>query len=176
MTSRRLLTRLLLRGVPRHLRDSIDGDLLEADAGPREAAAITLHFQAEPYRAGADRRAALALLLAGAGLLGIVPMAAQALLAQAGVFGDAFSRVALAVWGSPAVVAAAASGLIVGRASLLAPHADAARLHLVLLLAPAAALAAPGLWQAGLSGLLLPAAAWLAHRNRQAGDEPASPA
>jgi hypothetical protein len=168
MTPSRLLTLLALQGVPRHLRDSVQGDLLEQQAGARDALAVALHFQAEPYRAGDDRRCALLLLLAAAGLLWIVPMAAHGLLAQAVVFDDAFSRAALQLWRAPTVLAAVACGLVVGRASLLPPHADAARLHLVLLLAPAAALAAPGAVQAVLAAALMPAAAWLAHRNRQA--------
>lgn len=175
MTLRRRLMRLALRGVPRHLRDSIDGDLHEAGAGPRDALAMALHFQAEPYRAAEDRRAALMLALAAAGVLWIVPMAARSLLAQAGVFADPFSRAALAVWAAPAVVAAAACGLLVGRASLLAPHADAARGHLVLALAPAAALTAPGAWQAVLAAALLPAAAWIGLQNREAGADPIAP-
>ncbi len=176
MNARRVLVRLALMGVPRHLRDSVEGDLHEAHAGPRDAWAVALHFQAEPYRAAEDRRAALLLALASAGVLWIVPMAARSLLAQAGVFADPLSRAALAVCAAPAVVAAAACGLLVGRASLLAPHADAARGHLVLVLAPVAALAAPGAWQAVLAAALVPAAAWIGLQNRQAGTDPAAPA
>lgn len=168
----RWLLALALRGVPRHLRESVRGDLLEQQLGTREALAIALHFQAEPYRDGADRRAALQLLLAAGGLLWLVPMAAHSLLAQATVFHDGFSRAALQVWSAPTVLAAGACGLLVGRASLLQRHADAARLHLVLVLAPAAAWAAPGAAQAVLAAALLPAAAWLAHQNRQASLDP----
>lgn len=167
MRSGRLLAVVLL-GVPRHLRDSVHGDLLEEGGGAREALAIALHFQAEPYRAGGDRLAALLLLLGGAGLLWIVPMAAYGLLAQATVFEDAFSRALLQVWRAPAVVAAVAGGLLIGRASMLPPHADAARLHMVLVLAPLAGLTAPGAVQTLLAVAAMPAAAWLAHRNRQA--------
>lgn len=164
----RMLTQLALACVPRHLRDSVQGDLLEQNAGARQALGIALHFQVEPYRAGADRRGAGLLMLAAAGLLWVLPMAAHSLLAQASVFHDAFSRAALQVWSAPAVLSAVACGLLLGRASLLQPHADAARLHLVLLLAPVAALAAPGALQALLSGVLMPAAAWLGHAHRQA--------
>jgi hypothetical protein len=163
-----LLTRVALWGVPKYLRESVRGDLLEQAAGPGAAWAIALHFQAEPYRDGPARRAALLLALASAGLLWAVPMAAQALLAQAAVFTDALSRAALQLWGVPAVLAAVACGLLVGRASLLPPHADAARLHLLVLLAPAAALAAPGAGQALLAVVGMAAAARVAHLNRQA--------
>jgi hypothetical protein len=108
-------------------------------------------------------------------VLWIVPMAAQALLAQAAVFDDAFSRGALAIWRAPAVVAAVACGLLVGRASVLPPHADAARLHMALVLTPTAAWAASGAVQALLCALLLPAAAWLAHENRHAQPDPPEP-
>lgn len=172
MTRSRVLIRLALQAVPRHLREGVQGDLMEQHLGAREALAIALHFQAEPYHAGADRRAALLLMLAAAGLLWIVPMAAHGLLAQATVFDDTFSRAALQVWSAPTVLAALACGLLVGRASLLPQHADAARLHLVLVLAPAAAWAAPGAVQAVLAAVLMPAAAWVAHQNRRASLEP----
>lgn len=176
MTWPGLITRLALRGVPPHLRDSVQGDLAESHGGAREALLVALHFQAEPYRAGPDRLGAGLLLLAAAGVLWVVPMAARSLLAQAAVFGDPFSLAALQLWGAPSAVASVASGLLVGRASLLPPHADAARLHLVLALAPVAALAAPGALQAGAAALLLPAAAWLAHHNRLASASPTPPA
>lgn len=173
MTGSERRVRLLLLGVPRHLRDSVLGDLVESNGDLRDALGIALHFQAEPYRAGIDRRCVLLLLLAAAGVLWVVPMAAHSLLAQASVYADPVSRAALQLWSLPALVASVACGLLVGRASLLPPHADAARLHLVLLLAPAAALAAPGVAQAILAALLLPAAAWLAHHNRLSSqDEP----
>jgi hypothetical protein len=168
MKWQRLIFLVALLGVPRHLRASVHGDLLEQHGGVREAIAIALHFQAEPYRASIDRRVALMLMLAGCGILWIVPMAAQSLLAQATVFDDAFSRAALQLWGAPAVWAAVACGLMVGRASLLPPHADPARLHIVLVLAPAAALASAGALQAVLSAATMSAAAWLGHTNRQA--------
>ena len=168
----RAVTQLALACVPRHLRDSVHGDLLEQRAGARQALAIAMHFQVEPYRAGADRRSAALLLLASAGLLWVLPMAAHSLLAQAAVFHDAFSRAALQVWGAPAVLSAVACGLLLGRASQLPPHADAARLHLVLLLAPVAVLAAPGALQALLSAVLMPAAAWLGHAHRQSSHPP----
>jgi hypothetical protein len=158
--------RLLLLGVPRHLRDSVLGDLVESNGDLRDALGIALHFQAEPYRAGIDRRCVLLLLLAAAGVLWVVPMAAHSLLAQASVFVEPVSRAVLQLWSLPALMASVACGLLVGRASLLPAHADAARLHLVLLLAPAAALAAPSAAQAILAALLLPAAAWLAQQNR----------
>ncbi|MBT9486534.1 MAG: hypothetical protein IV093_03395 [Rubrivivax sp.] len=161
-----LLTSVALWGVPKHLRESVQGDLLEQAAGPGAAWAIALHFQAEPYRDGLVRRAALLLALAAAGLLWTLPMAANALLAQATVFTDAFSRAALQLWGAPAVLAAVAGGLLVGRAALLPPHADAVRLHLILLLAPAAALAAPGAALAALAVVCMAAAAGVAHLNR----------
>ena len=164
----RLLTLLALRCVPRHLRESVQGDLLEQHGGARDALAMALHFQAEPYHAGTDRRCALLLLLAAAGVLWIVPMAAHSLLTQATVFNDAFSRTALQLWSAPPVLAAVACGLLVGRASFLPEYADAVRLHIVLVLTPVAALAAHDAWQAVLSAGLLPAAAWLAHQNRQA--------
>lgn len=160
--------RLVLLGVPPHLRDSVLGDLLEEGGGLRDALSIVLHFQAEPWRDAAARRAAVGLALAGAGLLWIVPLAAQALLAQASVFTDGFSRAALRLWSAPPVLAALACGLLVGRASVLPARADAARLHLVLLLAPAAALAAPGPLQALLAAGLLAAMAWIGHVNRRA--------
>jgi hypothetical protein len=162
-----LLFRLVLLGVPRHLRDSVHGDLLEQRGGVRDALAIAWHFQAEPWRDSGSRRAALLLLVAAAGLLWLVPLAAATLLAQAGVFSDGFSRAALQLWSAPTVVAAVACGLLLGRASLLPRHADAARLHLVLLLLPVAAWAAPAVLQALLAAVLLPAAAWLAHQNGQ---------
>jgi len=168
MNPARVLMFIALRGVPRHLRDSVQGDLLEQHAGSRDALAIALHFQAEPYRAGSDRRAALLLLLAGASVLWIVPLAAQSLLAQSAVFGDAFSRTALHLWRAPTVLAAVACALLLGRASVLPPHADAARLHLLLALLPVAVLAAPGVVQALLTATLMPAAAWLAQQNRLA--------
>lgn len=170
----RAVTRLALACVPRHLRDSVHGDLLEQRAGGRQALAIALHFQAEPYREGASRRGVLLLMLAASGLLWLLPQAAHGLLAQAGVFDDAFSRAALQLWSAPAVLSAAACGLLVGRASLLPPHADAARLHLVLLLAPVAAAAAPAALQALLAAALVPAAAWLGHAQRQTSDRPES--
>lgn len=168
----RVVTQLALRLVPRHLRDSVHGDLLEQQAGARQALAIALHFQAEPYREGASRRGMLLLMLAAAGLLWLLPQAARGLQAQAWVFQDAFSRAMLQLWAAPAVLAAVACGLLVGRASLLPPHADAARLHLVLLLAPVAAAAAPGGLQSLLSLALLPAAAGLAHAQRQHPEPP----
>ena len=168
MKPTRLLTLLALRCVPRHLRESVQGDLLEQHGGARDALAMALHFQAEPYHAGSDRRCALLLLLAAAGVLWIVPMAAHSLLTQATVFNDAFSRTALQLWSAPPVLAAVACGLLVGRASFLPEYADAVRLHIVLVLTPVAALAAHDAWQAVLSAGLLPAAAWLAHQNRQA--------
>jgi hypothetical protein len=172
----RILMLLVLRAVPRHLRESVHGDLLERRAGVHQALAIALHFQAEPWRDGIDRRGALLLMLAAAGLLWIVPLATESLLAQASVFDDSFSRAALQLWSAPAVLASVACGLLVGRASLLSQHADAARLHLVLLLAPVAALAAPGALQATLAAVLLPAAAWVAHQNRLASSHPPEPA
>jgi hypothetical protein len=171
LTRSGLWTRLVLRGVPRHLRDSVHGDLLEQRAGAREALAIALHFQVEPYRDSADRRCALLVLLAAAGLLWIVPMAAQGLLAQATVFDDAFSRAVLRLWQAPTVLAAIACGLFVGRVSLLPRHADAARQHMVLVLAPAAALATPGVLQAVLAAVLLAGAAWMARLNRDAASD-----
>lgn len=176
MKPAQVLVALALRGVPRHLRESVAGDLLEQGGGVRDALAVAAHFQAEPYRAGSDRRAVALLALGAAGLLWMVPLAAQHLLAQAAVFNDAFSRSLLQLWSAPAVLAAVACGLFVGRASLLPPHADAARLHQVLLLAPVAALAAPGDWQAALAAGLLPAAAWLAHQNREASSDRPEPA
>jgi hypothetical protein len=171
-----LLTRIALRGVPQRLRANVQGDLLEQHAGPREALAVALHFQAEPYRTGADRRSVLMLLLAAASVLGAVPLAAHGLLAQAAVFSDPFSLAALQLWRAPAVLAAVACGLLVGGAPMLPCHADAARWHLLLLLAPAAALAAPGAVQATLAAVLLLAAAWLAHLNRRTWHHPAEPA
>lgn len=176
MKPSRVFMFLALRGVPRHLRASVHGDLLEQHGGARDALAIALYFQAEPYRAGIDRRSALLLMLAAAGVLWIVPMAAQSLMAQATVFEDGFSRAALLIWGAPNVLAAVAGGLLVGRASLLPHHADAARLHLVLVLVPVAALAAPGAVQAMLAAGLMPAAAWLGFRNRQASLDHPEPA
>ena len=166
-----LLFRLVLLGVPRHLRDSVHGDLLEQSGGVRDALAIAWHFQVEPWHDGGSRRAALLLLVAAAGLLWLVPLAAATLLAQAGVFNDGFSRAALQLWSAPAVVAAVACGLLLGRASLLPSHADAARLHLLLMLLPAAAWAAPTMLQALLAVLLMSAAAWLAHQNGQPIDD-----
>jgi hypothetical protein len=171
-----LLTRLALLGVPQHLRDSVQGDLQEQQAGPREALAIALQFQAEPYRCASHRRAALLMCCAAAALLAALPLAAHGLLAQAGVFTDGFSRAALRIWEAPALLAAGACGLWLGRAPLLPPHADALRLHALLLLAPVAALAAPGVAQAALSAALMPAAAWLAHRSRAAAPDPGAPA
>ncbi|MDP3612036.1 MAG: hypothetical protein Q8R98_09310, partial [Rubrivivax sp.] len=161
---------------PRHLRESVHGDLLEQHGGAHEALALALHFQAEPYRDGIDRRCALMFLLAAAGLLWIVPLAAESLLAQATVFGDPFSRTALQLWQAPNVLAAVACGLLIGRGSLLPPYADAARLHIVLLLAPVATLAAPGAMQGALAAGLMGAAAWLAHQNRRASSDQADPA
>jgi hypothetical protein len=175
MNLSRVLTLLALQGVPRHLRASVDGDLVEQHGGARDALAIALHFQAEPYRTGGDRRSALLLMLAAAGVLWIVPMAAQSLLAQATVFDDAFSRAALQLWIAPNVLAAVVCGLLVGRASLLPQHADTVRLHLVIVLVPAAAQAAPSVVQGMLAAGLMPAAAWLAYQNRRAslvGPEP----
>lgn len=166
--------RLALWAVPRHLRESVLGDLLEEGAGAAAAWSLALHFQAEPYRSAQGRQPALLLLAAAGGLLWIVPMAAQALLAQAGVFADPFSRTAVSLWGAPALWAALACGLLIGRVSLLPPHADAVRLHLALLLAPAAAWATPDARQAALAALLLPAAAGLAWLNRQAVDAQAA--
>lgn len=168
MTWARLIMALAMHGVPRHLRESVLGDLLEQGEGARGALAVALHFQAEPYRAGTDRRDVLLLLLAAAGVLWIVPMAAQSLLAQSAEIGGTFGRIATGLWGSPQLLAAVACGLLLGRASLLPPHADAARLHLVLIFLPVAGLAAPGALRALLAVTLLPAAAWLGHRNRQA--------
>jgi hypothetical protein len=118
----------------------------------------------------------LLLLLAAAGVLWIVPMAAQSLLAQSAEIGGIFGRSASGLWSAPQLLAAVACGLLLGRASLVPPHADAARLHLVLVLLPAAGLAAPGALQALLAVTLLPAAAWLGHRNRQAPSPGPSPA
>lgn len=176
MSLGRVLACLAMRAVPRHLRDSIEGDLRETQGGPREALDMAWHFQLEPYRVGHDRHSALLLLIAAAGVLWVLPMAAQAMLAQAAVFDDAFSRSALAIWRAPAVVAAVACGLLVGRASVLPPHADAVRLHLLLALTPSAAWASSGALQAVLSSLLLPAAAWLAYENRHAQPDPPEPA
>ena len=176
MSLRPLWWRLALLGVPTHLRDSIEGDLLETGATPREAWAVALQFQAEPYREAPQRRAVALLLLAGAGLLWILPMAAQALLAQAGLLGDGLAGTVALAWGTPAVLAAAAGGLLVGRASLLPPEADAARLHLVLALLPLAVLLAPTALQAFTAALLLPAAAWLGHHNRAAAPDAPPPA
>jgi hypothetical protein len=162
------LLRLALRGVPAHLRESIEGDLHETQGGVREALAIALHFQAEPYCEAAVRRGALLLLVAAAGVLWIVPLAVHGLLAQAAVFTDPFSRAALRLWSAPALVAAIACGLLVGRVSLLPPHAEAARLHIVLVLIPLAALAAPSAVQAWAAAGLVSAAAWLAAQNRHA--------
>jgi hypothetical protein len=173
--ARRLAWRLALRGVPRHLRDGVEGDLLETGAGHREAWALALHFQAEPYREAAHRQAAAALLLAGALLLWTLPMAAQTLLAQAAALGNGLAASAAAWWGAPAVLAAAAAGLLLGRASLLPTEADAMRLHLVLALWPLATGLAPTAAQAWAAALLLPAAAWLGHRNRGPAPEAAPP-
>ncbi len=167
MTPARLLILLALRGVPAHLRDSVQGDLTESQGGVGAAWAMSLHFQAEPYRASSDRCAALLLFVAAAGLLWIVPMAAYSLLAQAAVFGDGFSRAVLMVWSAPTALAAVVSGLLLGRSSALPRQAEAARLHMVLVLLPAAALAAPDALQAVLAAVLLPAAAWLAGQNRE---------
>ena len=162
-----VLMRLALRGVPRHLRASVHGDLLEQRAGPRDALAIALQFQAEPYRAGGDRLAALLLLICAATVLATVPLVSQGLLLQAtAVFEGSFTPAMLLPWRAPLLLAAVACGLLVGRASLLPPHADAVRLHLVLLLTPAAVLAAPDALQAALAAGLLPAAAWLGFQNR----------
>jgi hypothetical protein len=162
-----LLLRLALLGVPRHLRESVLGDLLEQRAGPAAALAgalaIALHFQAEPYRERAARSRVLLLAVAGGGLLWIVPMAAQALLAQAFVFTDAFSRAALGAWAAPHAVAAVACGLLVGGTSLMPAHADAARAHIVMLLVPLAAVLAGGVLHSLLAAALLPTAAGLAH-------------
>lgn len=177
MTLSHALIVLALQGVPRHLRESVQGDLLEQRAGLRDALALVLHFQAEPYRDGTDRRNATLLLLAAWGLLWTVPMASHSLLAQAAVFDDGFSRAVLQLWRPPGLLAAVACGLLIGRASLLPRHADAARGHLVLLLMPVAGLAAPEPAHAVISASLLPAAAWLAHQNRLASpDHPAEPA
>lgn len=166
MSLRHAALQLLLLGVPRRLRGNVLGDLLEEGAGLREALSVVLHFQAEPWRDRAGRHVLLALGLGGGALLWALPLAAQGLLAQAAVFTDAFSRAALALWSAPAVLAAAACGLLVGRAPGLPTRAGAAQAQLVLLLAPAAALAAPGALQAVLAGVALPALAWLAHRSR----------
>ena len=176
MTLRHALTQLALWGVPRHLRASVAGDLQEAGDGLREALAIAWHFQAEPYRERAVRRSALLLLLAAVGLLWVMPMAANALLVQAVVFTDPFSLVALRLWGAPAVVAAVASGLLVGRASLLPTHADAVRMHLVLVLAPWAGVLAPGAMQAGLAAALLVGSGWLGLLNRSSAPGREAPA
>lgn len=168
MRASRLLAGLALQAVPRHLRESVQGDLQESGGGAREALAVALHFQAEPYREAADRHQVLLLLAAGAGLLWIVPMAARQLLAQSVALGDTLGGVALHLWGAPSGVAALACGLLVGGASGLADHARAARLHIVLALVPLAALAAPGATQALLAAGLVPFAAGLARLNRQA--------
>lgn len=159
---------LMLHGVPRHLRGSVWGDLLESGASLREALEVVWQFQLEPYRDRASRRSLLGLLLAAAGLLWIVPLAAQGLLAQSGVFDDGFSRAALQLWSAPALMAALVSGLLIGRASVLPPHADAPRAHLALLLAPGAAWAATSALQAVLAAGVLLAAAWVGHLNRVA--------
>lgn len=164
----RLAMRLALQGVPPHLRDAVHGDLIESQGGAHDALMVALHFQAEPYRGAADRRSVLLLLLAAAGLLWVLPLAAHGLLSQAAVVGGAFDRAAQQLWGAPALVAAAACGLLVGRASLLSPHADAARLHLAALLAPWAAWAAASGWQAAGAAALLVLSAWFAGLNAQA--------
>lgn len=176
MKPSRALLLLALRGVPQHLRDSVHGDLLEQQAGTREALALALHFQAEPYRDGASRRGALLLWCAAASVLWAVPLAAHSLLAQAAVFDGALGRAVLWLWSVPNVLAALTCGLWVGRASGLPRHADAVRLHLVLVVTPVAALAAPGALQAALAAGLLPAAAWLAHQNRLASAGRSEPA
>jgi hypothetical protein len=160
--------RVLLLGVPRHLRDSVHGDWIEQQADTREALGVVLHFQAEPWRDPADRKGLLLLAVAAAGLLWIVPMAVQALLMQAHVFTDAFSRAALALWAWPQAVAAVACGLLVGAVHSLPAHVDAARWQLVLLLAPAAAWPAATPAQALLAAALLAAGAALAHHRRRA--------
>lgn len=164
----RVATHLALLGVPRHLRASVQGDLLETEGGARDALAIALHFQADVYRAGATRRSVALLMFAAAAVLWSVPMAAQSLLEQAGVVGGRFSRAALLLWSAPALVSAVACGLLVGRSSLLSSHADAARLHLMLFLTPLAALTAPDAMQAIAAAVLMPVSAWLAHQSRRA--------
>lgn len=160
------LTALLLRGVPAHVRDSVDGDLRETGGGPRDALSVALAFQAEPYRAPPDRRAALGLMLAATGLLWLVPQAATLLLADAAVFDGPLARSALRAWQMPGVVAAAGAGLLLGRASVLPPHADPARAHGVLLLIPVALVLAPGSGSGLLAAAVLVAAAALGHAHR----------
>lgn len=163
----RLVTRLVLLGVPRHLRDSIHGDLLETEAGCGEALRIALDFQADLYRCAPDRRCALLLALASAALMVSIPLATQSLLAQAAAVGEAFGRIAGMLWGAPLLVAAVACGVLVGRWSVLPARLDAIRLHVVFALMPVAAWQAPSDHQALASIALLVASAWIGMKSVQ---------
>jgi hypothetical protein len=172
MSAAHWLESLAARLLPAHLRHSVLADLHEErppHASPGwvvgQATLVALHFQAEPWRERGIAGRALLLLAAAGGLLWIVPMAARALLAQAGVFTDPASRFVLELWRADAVVAGIAAGLVLGRASLLPLHAAPARAQAALLLAVPATWMAHTPLQAALTPLLMLAAVWLGHHH-----------
>jgi hypothetical protein len=157
-----------LLGVPRRMRDSVCGDLLEQGSGLADAFAIAMQFQLEPYRDSDHRSAVLSVLFVGAAALWLVPAAASATASHAWIFVDTLSRAALVLWGMPCVLGAVACGLLVGRVIRLPPYAQAARLHSVVVLAVASAVTAPSNVLGLLAAMVLAATAWAAHLSSEA--------
>ena len=165
------LERLALRLVPAHDRDALLGDLHEdgvrtASHRARAILGVGLAYQHEPYRDDRARLGILALLALGLLLLAVVPLAARGFGAVA--LDGRVWRAAAAFWAHGGPIAAAAVGLVVGRAPLMPTHAAAARWHVAAALAVAAGLVATS-WTTGCaSAALLLGATWLAASARPA--------
>jgi hypothetical protein len=170
-----LALRLVARALPARDRDAVVGDVVEQAASRglspvwaiRELGAVVAHYQVECYALPADRLRAGVLASAALAVLWSVPIATATLFAGPDVFTDPLSSTIVEFWRAAHVSSALAAGLVAGGAPLLAPHAQAVRWHVALVLA-GASLAQDASW---LAVVALLAAVWVASR-AMARDEP----
>jgi hypothetical protein len=110
------------------------------------------------------------------GLIGVIPVAGAGW-APGGraFFTDPLGRAVVDFWGATHLTSAIATGLVVGRFTLVPPHAAHSRLH-VALACGAGLLVMHGFRAGLLAALLLFAATWLGDRGRRCGYDDTTPA
>lgn len=171
MTMMGLVERAVLRAVPVADREALLGDLAEerhlgaslsVGSRLRTLVGVAAYYQVEPYRDLRDRFAAVGLAGLGLVVLWLVSAAGGVSpTAETLARYDPASRAVLRFWSASSPIAAAATGLVLGRVPLLGAHAAAVRWHVGALLAGLAAVSAPGPAAATAATALLLSGLWL---------------
>lgn len=169
-----ITVRVSVLALPRARRDEILGDLLESGRSgwglAWESLRIAARYHGECYRDADDRFRIGVLFAATALLVWAIPEAASRTFGATSLFTDPVTLAILAMWRAAHLTSAVASGLLVGRSPLIAPHAGPARVHVTIALVGALFLVHPGR-PALLAAAALIGAAWLGHLARRSGED-----